>query len=56
MDSLSQKEFLLPISATLCLSCLELIMHEGVQKVNCKWISMWKSESEVTQLCGLFAT
>ena len=51
MDSLSWKEFLLPISTGLCLSFSELIMHQGVQNVKCKWVGMWKSESEVAQLC-----
>ena len=51
MDSLSRKEFLLPISTALCLSFSELIMHQGVQNVKCKWVGMWKSESEVAQLC-----
>ena len=49
MDLLSWKEFLLPISAALCLSCSELKRHQGVQNVNCKWVGMWKSESEVAQ-------
>ena len=51
MDSLSRKEFLLTISTALCLSFSELIMHQGVQNVKCKWVGMWKSESEVAQLC-----